>query len=165
MSPARLRSFFFPALLASLAVLVASFGLEPVVGLQPCALCLSQRLMLGLYALVCLLAVLHQPGERGRRGYVRLALACASAGALLAARHVWLQGGPLQPPGCPLPLLEQPLADVLTGLLWGSADCVSISWSFLDLTLPEWSLLAFVLLALPPLTALLAYRFRQLAAV
>ncbi|MEZ0199289.1 disulfide bond formation protein B, partial [Pseudomonas qingdaonensis] len=36
-------------------------------------------------------------------------------------------------------------------------------WSFLDLTLPEWSLLAFLLLAVVPLSCLLAYRFRTLA--
>lgn len=159
MSLARLRSFYFPALLASLLVLAASYYLEPWVGLAPCALCLSQRLMLGLYALVCLLALLRGPRWRG---YAWMASACAVGGALLAGRHVWLQGGPAPADGCPMPLLARPLGEVLGRLLLGSPDCVSISWSFLDLTLPEWSLLAFVLLAMPALYSLLAYRFRQL---
>ena len=47
--------------------------------------------------------------------------------------------------------------------LLGGPDCNSLTWSFLDLTLPEWSLLAFLLLAALPLSYLLAYRFRTLA--
>ncbi|MFV3404150.1 MULTISPECIES: disulfide bond formation protein B [Pseudomonas] len=165
MSLACLRSFFFPGLLASLSVLAGSYWLEPIVGLAPCALCLSQRLMLALYALVCLLALVHGPRRRGRRRYAWLAALCALAGVWLAGRQVWLQGEVLPPAGCPLPpgpLLDQPVGDVLGRLLLGGPDCVSISWSFLDLTLPEWSLLSFVLLAVPPVSWLLTYRFRQL---
>ncbi|MCE1118760.1 MULTISPECIES: disulfide bond formation protein B [Pseudomonas] len=164
MSLACLRSLFFPAFLASFAVLVASFRLESVVGLVPCALCFSQRLMLGLYALTSLVAVIHLPGVRGLRGYAWLTLLCAVAGALLAGRHVWLQGAPLPVVDCQLPvtqLMQQPIGEIARLLLLGSTDCVSISWSFLDLTLPEWSLLAFLLLGAVPLSWLLAYRLRQ----
>ncbi|CAK13132.1 disulfide bond formation protein B [Pseudomonas entomophila] len=166
MSLACLRSFFLPALLASTAVLVASFHLESVVGLVPCALCFSQRLMLGVYALVCLAALVHSPAARGRRAYAGLALASAFGGALLAGRHVWLQGDPQVVDGCHLPVeqvLQRPLGEILQMFLLGSPDCVSISWSFLDLTLPEWSLLAFLLLAAMPLSWLVAYRFRKRA--
>lgn len=53
-------------------------------------------------------------------------------------------------------LIEQgSLADVLHAMLLGSADCASITWSFLDLSLPEWSLLAFLLLAALALARLL----------
>lgn len=159
-----LRSFFLPALLASLAVLGESFRLESVASLVPCTLCFSQRLMLGLYALVCLLALLHCPGNRGQRGYAWAALLCSAGGALLAGRHVWLQAEPLAAADChlPLPLLfERPVGEMLRMLLLGSPDCVSISWSFLDLTLPEWSLLAFVLLAALPLSRLVSHRLRQ----
>ncbi|WP_460417528.1 disulfide bond formation protein B [Pseudomonas sp. microsymbiont 2] len=168
MSLACLRSFFFPAFLASLAVLAASFRLESVVGLVPCALCFSQRLMLGLYALVCLACAMHAPASRGQRGYAWSALCVAAGGALLAGRHVWLQGDPLAVDGCQLPLgslMQRPLGEMLHLFLLGSPDCVSISWSFLDLTLPEWSLLAFLLLAALPLSWLVAYRFRYHAAV
>lgn len=164
MSLACLRSLFLPAFLASFAVLVASFRLEAVVGLAPCALCFSQRLMLGLYALISLVAVIHLPRLRGLLGYARLTLLCAVGGALLAGRHVWLQGEPLTAVDCHLPLaqlMQRPIDDIARLLLLGSPDCVSISWSFLDLTLPEWSLLAFLLLAALPLSWLLANRLRQ----
>jgi disulfide bond formation protein DsbB len=59
-------------------------------------------------------------------------------------------GAPLPVVDCQLPvthLMQRPIGEIARLLLLGSPDCVSISWSFLDLTLPEWSLLAFLLLA------------------
>ncbi|AEJ10753.1 disulfide bond formation protein B [Pseudomonas asiatica] len=166
MLPARLRTFFLPACLAALAVLVASFHLENVLGLVPCPLCFSQRLLLGVYASLCLAAVVQAPGTLGIRRYGRAMLGCSLAGASLAARHVWLQGAEGASHVCPMPIwrvLEQSWGEAARQLLLGGPDCNSLTWSFLDLTLPEWSLLAFLLLAALPLSYLLAYRFRTLA--
>ncbi|MCO7515322.1 disulfide bond formation protein B [Pseudomonas guariconensis] len=162
---ARLHTFFLPAWLASLAVLAASFHLESVLGLVPCPLCFSQRFLLGLYSLVCLCAVIHHPGSSGRRAYCALALACSLGGALLAARHVWLQGGSMPLEACHVPfqqVLEQSWGQALKMLLLGGPDCDSLTWSFLDLTLPEWSLLAFLLLSALPLSWLLRFCLRRL---
>lgn len=152
MPSARLRSLFLPALLASVLMLAAAFYLEWGMALVPCPLCYSQRLLLGGFALVCLCAIVQAPGHRGVRIYAGLALLFASVGALLAARHVWLQGIPLPSSnGCQLPLAyfseSMPLNQLLKAMVVGSPDCVQINWSFLDLTLPEWSLLSFLLLA------------------
>ncbi|ABY96128.1 TPA: disulfide bond formation protein B [Pseudomonas putida] len=166
MLPAHLRTLFLPACLAAMAVLVVSFHLENTLGLVPCPLCFSQRLLLGLYALLCLAAVLQAPGTRGTLRYARVALGCSLAGAVLAARHVWLQGAHGVIHMCPAPIgrvFEHSWAEAARQLLLGGPDCSSLTWSFLDLTLPEWSLLAFLLLAVLPLSCLLAYRFRTLA--
>ncbi|GLO14252.1 hypothetical protein PPUJ20028_28350 [Pseudomonas putida] len=166
MLPARLRACFLPACLAALAVLVASFQLENIPGLVPCPLCFSQRLLLGAYALLSLAAVLQAPGTQGILRYARVALGCSLAGALLAARHVWLQGADGAAHVCPVPIgrvFEQSWGEAVRQLLLGGPDCSSLTWSFFDLTLPEWSLLAFLLLAALPLSCLLAYRFRTLA--
>ena len=165
MPMASLRTLFIPACLASLAVLSASFYLQSVLGLLPCPLCFSQRVLLGMYALVCLCAALHAPGIAGFQRYARTALLCAASGVLLAARHVWLQGASDTSHLCPLPIgrmFEYSWREAARQLLLGGPDCSSLNWSFLDLTLPEWSLLAFLLLAALPLSCLLAYRFRVL---
>ncbi|MER2296318.1 MULTISPECIES: disulfide bond formation protein B [Pseudomonas] len=165
MSLASLRALFIPVCLASLAVLGASFYLESVLGLVPCALCFSQRVLLGMYALVCLCAAVHAPGTTGVRRYAQTALLCAFGGAALAARHVWVQGSVDASPMCWLPIgrmFELSWREAARQLLLGGPDCSSLAWSFLDLTLPEWSLLAFLLLAAVPLSCLLAFRFRSL---
>ncbi|CAM3620004.1 disulfide bond formation protein B [compost metagenome] len=160
MSLARLRSLFFPALLASILVQAAAYYLEFGMGLVPCPLCYSQRLFLGAFAVVCLCAVVHSPGRLGTRIYAALALFFAAGGALLAARHVWLQGNPALSstecePAFDYVIESMPTLQVIKAMVIGSPDCVPINWSFLDLTLPEWSLLSFVLLATLPTFRLL----------
>lgn len=109
MLPARLRTFFYlPASLHWRYWPRPSTRKRP--GLVPCPLCFSQRLLLGVYALLCLAAVLQAPGTAGIRCYARATLGCSLTGALLAARHVWLQGADGAIPVCPVPigrLLEQ----------------------------------------------------------
>ena len=51
----------------------------------------------------------------------------------------------------------------LHGLLLGSAECVPINWSFFSLSVPEWSLLAFVGLAVMVSIRLLPKRRMNLA--
>ena len=159
---ARLRSMFLPALLASVLMLAAAFYLEWGMALEPCPLCYSQRLFLGGFALVCLCAVVHAPKCLGARIYAALALFFATGGALLAARHVWLQGTPLANMGCQPSMSyffeSLPLSQSLKVMVLGSPECTPINWSFLDLTVPEWSLLSFVLLAALLLLRLCAHK-------
>lgn len=163
-----LRSFFFPALLASFLVLAGSLYLEFGLHLAACPLCQGQRLLLGAFSLVCLGALLHMPGRVGRRLYLWACLGLALAGGALAARHVWLQGL-FTSPEIPCEqnltyLLERGTAlEWLHGLFLGSAECVPINWSFFSLSVPEWSLLAFVGLALMVLIRLLPKRRVNLA--
>ncbi|OLS63167.1 disulfide bond formation protein B [Pseudomonas putida] len=155
-----LRSFFFPAFLASFLVLSGSFYLEFGLGLAACPLCQGQRFLLAAFSLTCLGAMLHMPGPTAARRWLCLCLGLSLLGSALAARHVWLQG--LFPvPEIPC---EQNLAYLLEhgtvlewlhGLVLGSAECVPITWSFFSLSVPEWSLLAFVALALAVLLRLL----------
>jgi len=159
---ARLRSMFLPALLVSVLMLAVALYLEWGMALEPCPLCYSQRLFLGGFAWVCLCAVVQAPGRLGTRIYATLALLFATAGALLAGRHVWLQGTPTLNVGCQPSMSyfveSLPLNQVLKIMVLGSPECVPINWSFLDLTIPEWSLLSFMLLAALVLFRLFSHR-------
>lgn len=132
--------------------------------LQPCPLCIFQRIAFAALALVLLVAGLHAPkGATGRGLYGLLALVPALAGVAIAARHVWLTHLPAdQVPACGPPLsfmMEvNPLTDVIRQVLTGSGECATVDWAFLGLSMPAWSLLWFVLLALLVLTA--AFRRR-----
>jgi len=161
MSQVRLHSLYFPALLGCLGMLAASLYLEASATLTPCILCFALRCLVGAFAFVCLGMIVQTPGPRGVRIYTGLALILAGSGIALAARHVWLQvrvgegvcvrGYEVDPQGWAA------LRHALEALIWGEPACSSIRWSFLDLTLPEWSLLAFVLLALVPLSGLIGH--------
>ena len=82
------------------------------------------------------------------RIYALLTAIATLAGAGIALRHLWLQSLPAdEVPACG-PNLDYmldafPLTDVLTQVLSGSGECAEISWRFLGLTIPGWSLVVF----------------------
>jgi len=154
-----LRSLFSLAFVALVLILAGAFYLEFAKGLLPCPLCQSQRVVLAAFAAVCLVARLRVSQGRARR-YAVTALLLALAGGLLAVRQIWLQGQAVAtsvPCARPLGvLIEQgDYRDALQALVLGSGECASITWSFLDLSLPEWSLLAFLVLGALALARLL----------
>jgi disulfide bond formation protein DsbB len=133
-------------------------------GLQPCPLCIFQRIAFAALGVVLLIAGLHAPrGGKGRAVYGVLALIPALVGIGIAARHVWITHLPAdQVPECGPPLSfmmeANPLTDVIKKVLTGSGECAKVDWTFLGLSMPAWSLLWFVLLTLLVLTA--AFRRR-----
>lgn len=153
MALANPRSLFLLAFLGCLALMGGALYLEHVVGLNPCPLCIVQRIFVMLFAIVCLIAAIHAPARTGRRVYAVLALLCAAGGAGTAARQVWLQSVPADQLEACLPSLEfmmeaLPLQDIVSLVFHGTADCAEVTWTLFGLSLPEWSLLAFVGMAL-----------------
>lgn len=157
---ARSRSLYLLISLACLAVLGAAFYLEFQVGLEPCSLCITQRVLLAAIALVALVVALHSPGRTGWRIYSALALMASLAGALSATRQIWLQSqSPILSQGCH-PGLEYVMqvwsrAELWHALVLGTPECARINWTLFGLSLPEWSLLAFAGLALFALSQLI----------
>lgn len=138
------RSFFFPAFLASVLVLCGAFYLEYGLGQVACPLCQGQRILLGSFSLACLSALVFRSAHA--RFHLWTCLVLAIGGAALAARHVWLQGGAASGLPCTyFTTIEQAApSDWLQHLLSGWTECAPITWSFLDMSAPEWSLLAFL---------------------
>ncbi|QVW23166.1 disulfide bond formation protein B [Pseudomonas hormoni] len=149
MSLACSRSLFFMVFVAGALALGVSYYLEYAVGLQPCGMCLLQRMCLALLTGVCLMASVHGPGRFGSSLYWLLGLLCSLAGTVTAWRQVLLQGDPLQQLSPCSPDLadlfaSNPWVNVVQQMFNGTADCARISWTLFDLSLPEWSLLFFV---------------------
>ena len=126
---------------------------QHVLLLEPCPLCVFQRMAVITLGLVFLLAALHHPAAWGRFVYAVLVIAAAGAGAGVAARHVWLQGLPADQvpscgPGFDYIIESFPLADALRLIFTGSGECASIDWQFLGLSMPAWVLIALLAIGL-----------------
>ena len=163
MALANPRSLFLLAFLGCLALMGGALYLEHGVGLSPCPLCIVQRVFVILFGLVCLVAALHAPQRTGRRVYSVLALLFAIGGGATAARQVWLQSVPPEQLEACLPSLEfmmeaLPLQEIVSLVFHGTADCAEVTWTLFGLSLPEWSLLAFVGMGLFALFQLLRRR-------
>ncbi len=121
-------------------------------GLVPCPLCMTQRLFYVLAGLTALLASIHNPGIRGVRVYGACTALFAAAGAIFAGRQVWLQHLPAdQVPACG-PSLDYmfdvlPFTEALRTLMMGDGNCAEVQWTFLRLSMPEWSLIWFIAFA------------------
>ncbi|MEY4598394.1 MAG: hypothetical protein RLZZ445_1191 [Pseudomonadota bacterium] len=140
---------------ALICAALLGFGLylQHVEGLEPCPLCVFQRVAFIALGLVFVVAALHGPGKTGAAVYALLGGLFALTGAGIAARHVWLQSlPPDQVPACGPGLsymLEQyAVTRMLEKVLSGSGECAEAGWRFLGLTIPGWSLLWFVLLGI-----------------
>lgn len=127
---------------------------ERVLGLEPCPLCMFQRVGVAILGAVFLLAALHDPrGRAGARTYAVALLLAASIPGYVAARHVYIQSLPAgSVPSCGATLdymLEVfPLLEVIRRVLTGGGECAVVDWSFLGLSMPAWVLISVVVLAL-----------------
>jgi protein dithiol:quinone oxidoreductase len=77
----------------------------------------------------------------------------AGVGCTLAGRQVWLQHLPEDKvpecgPGLEYLLEAYPLFDALKTVLRGTGDCAETQWVFLGLSIAEWSLFSFTLIAI-----------------
>jgi len=134
-------------LVACAAMLAYAWYAQVVLGLEPCPLCIFQRLGIGACALLFLLVTLQNPARVGARIYGAVLLLAALATMLVAARHLWIQHLPEgSVPACGASLgylLEVfPLTDVIRKVLSGSGECARINWSLLGLSMPGWVLIA-----------------------
>jgi disulfide bond formation protein DsbB len=125
---------------------------------EPCPLCIFQRVAFMGMGLFFLLGALHGPKGGGKKIYGLLVALCGLVGAGIASRHIWLQHLPKSEvpdcgPGLSYMLDAFPLGKTLTMVLTGSGECAEVNWTFLGLAMPTWTLLWFLGLALAALWA------------
>src|ERR1700704_393856 len=135
-------------------MLAFGYYLQFGVGLEPCPLCIIQRILLFAVGVAFLVAALHHPADRRGAGiYGGVVAFSAAVGIAVAGRHVWLQHLPPEKrPACG-PALDYLLSafgpiEGLSRVLRGSGECGAVDWTLLSFSIPEWTLAAFVALSI-----------------
>ncbi|MCK7594244.1 disulfide bond formation protein B [Pseudomarimonas salicorniae] len=165
MNPLRwsFRQACLAGLLCCLALLGYALYAQHQMFLDPCPLCILQRVAFMVMAAGFLAGLVFGKGRVGRWLGSAVVVIGSGAGVAIAGRHVWLQGlPPDQVPACG-PGLEYmleafPLRDVLSKVFHGSGECAKIDWSFLGISMPGWTLIWYLLLAALVLFALFRAR-------
>lgn len=159
---ARPRAVF--AAIAAVCAGMFGFGLylQHVVGLEPCPMCIVQRYALIAVGLLAAALASTRSAAWHRWGGVGLVL-FAGLGAFTAARQSFLQWYPPEVYSCGRDLYGMiesfPLRRVVPMIFRGSGDCTQIDWTFLGLSIANWSFLCFV--ALGAVVAALVWRVHR----
>lgn len=150
------RRIWLFILLACVGLLSFGMYLQHVVGLVPCPMCIVQRYVMVLMALVALLGV-RFPCRKGSLGVGIGLVVLAAGGAYVAARQTWLQWYPPEFASCGRDfygMIETfPLQRAIPMIFKGGGDCTKVDWTFLGGSIANWSFVAFVGLGLLALAA------------
>ena len=153
------RTWFLLGFLTCIAMELGAIYFQFILLLEPCPLCITQRLIVFSLALTFLSGAIHDPRPVGIRIYAGLAAMASLAGVSVATYHFVIQLIPHQGlsscgPGASYILEHFKFADVFRLFLTGTGDCTQVVWTFLGLSMPFWVGLAFL-----GLFALCAWQF------
>lgn len=142
------RRCFLAGFLACVAMELAAVYFQFVVGLEPCPLCITQRLILFAAAIVFLAGAVHNPSGIGVRVYASVGILASLFGMSVAIYHFAIQILPHNEladcgPGASYILEHMALSDAIRLFLTGTGDCTQIVWSLFGLSMPFWVALGF----------------------
>jgi disulfide bond formation protein DsbB len=144
------RNLNFLIFIATVSIIGVALYMEHVMLLQPCGLCITQRVFVIFVGLICLISALHNTSASGTRNYALAAAGMCIAGGYFAGRQIWLQHLPedLVPacgPGLSYIMDNFPLADMLSFLLAGDGNCAEVSWRFMGIfSIAELAMMGFI---------------------
>lgn len=133
------------------ATAIAIGYLQLQLKLEPCPLCIFQRIGLWTMGIFALIATVINAKNKA----VRLLLWLGSTlGALwgfgVAVRHTWLHYAPSSTPSCGPGLSywvdTLPMSEVLSVVLAGNGDCALIDWTLFGLSIPAWTAVLFAVI-------------------
>ena len=144
-----LRIYSFIPFITTVLLLAYAYYEEYVKYLDPCPLCMVQRLVFAIIGVLFLLTLIKPPQFVYRKIVAVIISFVSLLGVAVSARHIWIQNLPADEvpacgPGLFYMLDTLPFGSVLQEILHGSGECAEGSWRFLGLTMPMWTLVCFV---------------------
>ncbi|ETI60547.1 disulfide bond formation protein B [Marinomonas profundimaris] len=146
------RRFHGLVALVAFALLAVAFYMEYQMALEPCPLCMLQRVVFFCVGVVSLASFLTS-NQGARKVCSWLVVVLSLIGAALAIRHLYLQSLPMDElPAC-LPGLSYmfevfPWQEIMEAMIMGTGECGDVVWTFLGISIPGWTLVAFVGMAI-----------------
>lgn len=146
----KLNKFIFLLIaLIGFSLLGVGAYLQFILDMAPCPLCILQRYAFAVTSLICLITFFI--AKKYTRVGAVVAILASVSGAAIAARHLWIKAHPAI--SCGIDPLETSLNKILTAKLFPflfQADglCSTEYDPILGLSIPQWSLLWFVIFLL-----------------
>jgi disulfide bond formation protein DsbB len=146
------RTMFLLIFLACMGMIGVGMYFQEVMDLQPCYMCILQRIFIIATGTVALFAYVINPGPTGIKFFAVFTALIALVGSFFSGKQLWLQSLPEdQIPDCGVSvdyLFEvHNLGTALSHLFKGDGNCAEVQWVFAGLSIPGWTLVAFITLA------------------
>ena len=143
------RSVSATIALLCLTLIVIALYMQHVMGLNPCYLCITQRVFIIAIGVIALAFFLHNPATTGSRIYSAIMTLLAAGGGFFAIKQLWLQSLPEdRVPACgpPADYLFEVFSfnEALSMLLQGDGNCAKVQWTLFGISIPGWTLAAFI---------------------
>ncbi|MGB7816575.1 MAG: disulfide bond formation protein B [Methylotenera sp.] len=143
------RSGYLIGFVACFGLVGLALWIQTRFNLEPCPLCISQRIIFMSLGVLFLLAAFVKPAAMPLKILTLLQVLTALGGAGVAIRHWWIQAhreSMIADCGVGFDYMFEnfPLKKALTLVFRGTGDCAAIDWTFLGLTLPQLGLIAFI---------------------
>ena len=140
--------------------------LQLVINLLPCPLCIAQRIAYWLVGLTAIFAFIHNPRGLGRKIYYSFITVFSLSGLILALHHSWIIRYP-EAFQCGISAEEEFLNGLSIANWWPSmfeanGDCADVKWEFMSLTIPNWSVIFFLLILITSVYILCTSRNQKL---
>ena len=136
-------------ILISFIMIAAALAIQLTYDLEPCPLCITQRIIfITIGALFILFALL--PRNRFVKLLHLISISTAGmVGVVFSIRHILIQAKIIEIPaecGIDLDYMFEnfPLTEAVNLLFKGTGDCSQIDWTFLGVTLPQMALLGYL---------------------
>ena len=143
------RFYYFIISLIALSALCAGLFFQYYDHIEPCILCIMQRIVFLILLLLGITVILHNPIKRFFHYFYSGSLLLFSAvGIGVATRQIWLQHIPIsQRPLC-APSLDYifanfPWQETLALFFSGSGDCGEVNWQLFGISMAGWALFLF----------------------
>lgn len=142
------RQVYFYLFIICIALLGFAAYLQYVENIQPCLLCMLQRILMFFLAIIFLAASLHQHSQTSRKVYNILGVVFSCIGIVVAARQIWLQNLPPNTqdfcmPGYSYLIQTSSWSTLIKYAIIGTQDCTQAGWSFLGFSMACWALAVF----------------------
>jgi len=150
--PSYKLTYFY--LFISCCLILAGAGyIQHVYYLQPCLLCMIQRIILFILTFICLGATLHNHNIISKKVYNISALSMTILGLIVSGRQIWLQSfAKASDKTYCIPDYSYLDLSIWKQLLKAfsstSTSCADISWKFLHISMAGWSFIFFLIFAI-----------------
>jgi len=126
--------------------LIAIFYMEKVLHLAPCPLCILSRHVICVMSIIFFVGLIDNQRFISQFGYTGINILFAALGIGIAGRHMWIQYHPSVT--CSIGPASKSVIGYITKVFAGSSDCAKNDWQFLGMTVPEQTLVLFIVLTI-----------------